>query len=141
MDIGFGLYGILMGLAAVQTYRHAVQKNLDKHEHWALRLYALAIGSWLYRMDYGFWFMLTDAAGHTKQFSGPFDEVMAFFFYIPNLLVVEALVRAKAFRATAGLKWVTSALLMFATFFLGVGTYYFTIFYWGPAILKWVSLA
>ncbi len=63
MDIGFGLYGILMLVAAIQTYRHAVARNLDKHRAWALRLYALAIGSFLYRMDYGFWIMLTDAWG------------------------------------------------------------------------------
>jgi hypothetical protein len=141
MDIGFGLYGILMGLSAVQTYRYAVKRNTGAHQLWALRLYALAIGSWLYRMDYGFWIMLTDGLGHADKFRGPFDQFMAFFFYIPNLLVVEVLMRARSFRAQPALKIFTSAVLIFATAFLGLGTYYFTLYYWGPAILKWVGLA
>ncbi|QRR03095.1 DUF2306 domain-containing protein [Dyadobacter sandarakinus] len=140
MNIGFGLYGILMGLSAVQTYRHAVKRNTEAHRLWALRLYALAIGSWLYRMDYGFWIMLTNGLGHAKGFRGPFDQIMAFFFYIPNLLVVEALVRARTFRAAPSLKIFTSILLLCATGFLGVGTYYFTLYYWGPAILKWAGI-
>ena len=84
MDVGFGLYGVLTAAAAVETYRHARARRLDNHRAWAMRLFALAIGSWLYRMEYG----------HLKDFSGPFDQLMAFFFYVPNLLVVEALLRA-----------------------------------------------
>ena len=139
MDIGFSLYGILMFIAAIQTYRHAVAGNLDLHRVWALRLYALAIGSWLYRMDYGFWVLLTDGLGHTRSFNGPFDNVMAFFFYIPNLLVVEAFVRANQFKASPVLRLSASFVLLFATGFLLLGTYYFTLYYWGPAIVNWVS--
>ena len=94
MDIGFGLYGLLMVLAAVQTLRHARARRMELHRAWAVRLFALAIGSWLYRMDYGFWLLLADGAGHTDTFRGPFDHVMAFFFYLPNLLVAEAFIRA-----------------------------------------------
>ncbi|WP_247236748.1 DUF2306 domain-containing protein [Telluribacter sp. SYSU D00476] len=138
MDIGFALYGILMFVAAVQTYRHIRAGRLEKHRAWALRLYALAIGSWLYRMDYGFWFFFTNGIGHTKTFTGPFDQVMAFFFYLPNLLVTEAFIRARAYRASPVLKILASFMLLLATSFLILGTYFFTIHYWGPAILKWL---
>jgi hypothetical protein len=139
MDIGFGLYGVLMFVAAIQTYLHAVAKRIEKHRAWALRLYALAIGSWLYRMDYGFWLMLTDGLGHTRQFSGPFDIVMFFFFYIPNLLVVEAWIRATKYNASPTLRFISSFVMLFAALFLVVGTYYFTLYYWGPAIVKWLG--
>ncbi|GAB4044843.1 DUF2306 domain-containing protein [Spirosoma litoris] len=139
MSIGFGLYGVLMLIAAIETYRHVVAKNLDRHQTWALRLYALAIGSWLYRMDYGFWLLLTDGLGHTKTFSGPFDRVMDFFFYIPNLLIVEVFVRARSYKASPVLRLSASFILLFATGFLLLGTYFFTLYYWGPAIVKWVS--
>jgi hypothetical protein len=112
---------------------------LEKHRLWALRLYALAIGSWLYRMDYGFWLLLTDGLGHTRQFSGPFDQVMAFFFYLPNLLVVEVFSRARGYQASTALRLTACLLLLLATFFLGLGTYYFTLYYWGPAIWIWVA--
>src|SRR5690606_13568844 len=141
MDIGFGLYGVLMFVAAVQTYRHAWGKRMEKHRAWALRLYALAIGSWLYRMDYGFWLLLTDGLGHTQQFTGVFDKVMFFFFYIPNLLVAEAFIQARDYKASSALKFAASFVLMFATIFLLVGTYYFTMYYWGPAIIKWLPLS
>ena len=139
MNIGFAGYGILMFISAVATYHYARSGNMRLHRIWALRLYALAIGSWLYRMDYGFWFALTDAVGHTKTFSGPFDQIMAFFFYIPNLLVVEALVRADDYKASAGFRLSAAFVLLFATGFLILGTYYFTLHYWGPAIVSWVS--
>lgn len=139
MDIGFGLYGVLMFVSAIQTYRYAVARQINKHRIWSLRLYALAIGSWLYRMDYGFWLLLTDGLGHTRSFSGPFDSVMAFFFYIPNLLVVEAYTRANRYKASPILRLSASVVLLLATGFLGLGTYYFTLYYWGPAIVKWVA--
>lgn len=139
MNIGFALYGILMFVSAIQTYRYAVARQIDKHQVWSLRLYALAIGSWLYRMDYGFWILLTDGLGHARLFNGPFDSVMAFFFYIPNLLVVEAYTRASQYKASPILRLSASVVLLLATGFLGLGTYYFTLYYWGPAIVNWVS--
>lgn len=139
MNIGFSLYGALMLIAAVETYRHAVARRLEKHRAWALRLFAMAIGSWLYRMDYGFWLLLTDGLGHTRHFDGPFDRVMAFFFYLPNLLVAEAFIRGRYHQASPVLRLSASFILLLATGFLLLGTYYFTLYYWGPAILKWVS--
>lgn len=140
MDIGFGLYGLLMLVCSIQTIRHARAGRIARHRAWALRLYALAIGSWLYRMDYGFWFMLTHAAGHTDDFSGPFDQVMAFFFYLPNLLVAELFIRSGERRLSPALNIGASVILLLMTLFLLTGTYYFTKFYWGPAILGWFSV-
>lgn len=139
MDIGFSLYGILMFITAIKTYRHAVARRLDKHRAWALRLFALAIGSWLYRMDYGFWILLTDGLGHERHFTGPFDYLMAFFFYIPNLVIAEIFISARQYKANSFLKLSASFVLLLATGFLLLGTYYFTLYYWGPAIVKWVA--
>jgi hypothetical protein len=140
MDVGFGIYGVLTGAAAIETYRHARARRLDIHRAWAMRLFALAIGSWLYRMEYGFWFLLADGAGHAKDFSGPFDKLMAFFFYVPNLLVVEALIRAPRASLSPASRWAVTAAFGCATAFLVLGTYYFTRFYWGPAILARIGL-
>lgn len=138
MDIGFGLYGVLMLICAVETYRHAAARRIDKHRAWALRLYALAIGSWLYRMDYGFWIMLTDGWGHGDGFSGPFDQVMAFFFYLPNLLVAEVFIQKMKYRQSLAFNLLGILLLLIVNGFLLLGTYYFTKIYWGPAIVNWV---
>jgi hypothetical protein len=140
MDVGFGIYGVLTAAAAIETYRHARARRLDIHRAWALRLFALAIGSWLYRMEYGFWFLLADGAGHAKGFTGPFDKFMAFFFYVPNLIVVEALIRAPRASLPAGARWAITAAFSGATLCLLLGTYYFTRFYWGPAILARIGV-
>ncbi|MEM7536434.1 MAG: DUF2306 domain-containing protein [Chloroflexota bacterium] len=136
MDIGFGLYGILMLVAAVETMRHARAGRIDVHNAWALRLYALAIGSWLYRMDYGFWELLAGGAGHTDDFTGWFDQIMAFFFYIPNLIVVEIMLRGRQMARSAIAQVGASLVLLLATGFLLIGTYFFTSYFWGPAILN-----
>lgn len=135
MDVGFGLYGALMMISAVQAYRHARARNFDVHRAWALRLFALAIGSWLYRMAYGFWFILADGAGHTKSFQGPFDLVMDFAFYIPSLLLVEMILRTQRSRPGPVTQVSLAAVFALATVFIAVGTYHATRYFWGPAIL------
>ena len=76
MNVGFGLYGVLMVLGAEESYRHARGLRFAAHRAWSLRLFALAIGSWLYRMDYGFWLLAAHGIGHMETFRGPFDAVM-----------------------------------------------------------------
>ena len=136
MDVGFGLYGVLTVLAAVQAYRYARAGRFEPHRRWAMRLFALAIGSWLYRMDYGFWFMFTGGAGHDEAFRGPFDLFMDFFFYIPNLIIVELLLRTQYAKARPAIQLSLAATFSMATLFLVLGTYFFTKHYWGPAILE-----
>ncbi len=139
MDIGFGLYGVLMIWAAVETIRHAYQKRFEQHRAWAIRLFALAIGSWLYRMDYGFWFLFTDGLGHTDFFNGPFDKFMIFFFYLPNLLVAEIFIGRRQLFQSSLAKGIAALLTFGATAFLILATYFFTIHYWGPAILDLIT--
>lgn len=141
MDIGFALYGILMLVCSVNTVRYALGNNLPSHRAWAIRLFALAIGSWLYRMDYGFWFLFAGKLGHTSEFSGWFDYFMDFWFYLPNLFLAEIFIRRNVLDQIRN-TWVTvftSLVLLTASFFIVVGTYYFTLYYWGPAILTWFN--
>jgi uncharacterized membrane protein len=136
MSLGFSIYGALMVVAAVQAIRYARAGQLDAHRAWALRLYALAIGSWLYRMDYGFWHLFAGGAGHTHEFRGWFDAVMVFWFYVPNLIVAEAVIRARPSSAPEGLRVFAAGALIVAAGFLILGTYFFTKMYWGPAIVS-----
>jgi hypothetical protein len=65
---------------------------------------------------------------------------MAFFFYVPNLLVVEALLRVPRASLSTTARWVATVAFGCATMFLVLGTYFFTKFYWGPAILARIGL-
>lgn len=93
MNIGFGLYGILMIIAAVQTLRYARARKFALHRAWAIRLFVLVIASWLYRLEYGL-YGLFELSGRTTTFSGWFDQMMAFAFYVPNLVIAELYLRA-----------------------------------------------
>lgn len=93
MNIGFGLYGILMIIAAVQTLRYARTRKFAFHRAWAIRLVVLVMASWLYRLEYGL-FGLLELSGRTTTFSGWFDQMMAFAFYVPNLVIAELYLRA-----------------------------------------------
>lgn len=89
MSAAFALYGALMLLAAVQTWRHARARRWARHRDWALRLFVLAIASWLYRVHYGVAFGLFDGAGTNADFTGWFDRINLLAFYLPYLGWVE----------------------------------------------------
>lgn len=135
MSVGFALYGIFMAVAAEETVRHAMARRMVQHRAWAIRLFALAIGSWLYRMDYGFWRLLTGGAGHTKTFNGWFDMIMVFWFYLPNLAVAEIFIRGRQGGASSSAKVAASAAIGAAAICLLLATTMITLLGWGPAIL------
>jgi hypothetical protein len=140
MNIGFGLYGALMILAAVKTYRNACRRRWDEHRAWAIRLFALAIGSWLYRMEYGFWINALAPApiGHLVNYRGPLDVVMSFFFYMPNLAVAELFLRAGGMLSHRVFRISTVIVLNAVNLVLIVGTYNIVRDYWGPAIWRFL---
>jgi hypothetical protein len=137
MSVAFAAYGALMVLAAVQTVRHAMARRIDVHRAWAIRLFALAIGSWLYRMGYGLFFAFagSDNPGHTELFSGWFDHVMNWAFFVPPLIVAELFIRARRERASMASRVSAAVALSAGALFIGYATYFFTMFGWGPAML------
>lgn len=99
MDWGFALYGIAVLVAAAQATRHARAGRFERHWRWGLRLFVLAMGSWLYRVHYTIWHIYTDGIGTAPDFSGPFDQVQVFAFYVPYILLLETYFRVSGRRA------------------------------------------
>ncbi|WP_168199183.1 DUF2306 domain-containing protein [Pseudorhodobacter turbinis] len=89
MDISSTSYGILIFIAAVQTYRLARAKKWKQHERWGWRLSVLVISSWLYRMHYVIWDRLTGGWGVTPDMTGPFDRFQAWGYFLGYLLLLE----------------------------------------------------
>jgi hypothetical protein len=135
MTIGFSMYGGLMVAAAVQTVRHAMARRIDVHRAWAIRLFTLAVGSWLYRMCYGFWFLFAGETGHTDDFRGWFDYVMDFAFFIPPLIIAELFIRARRGQASTVGRIGATVALGGGALFIALATYFFTVYGWGPAIM------
>jgi len=89
MSLAFGVYGMLVLICAGQTIRYARLSRWQLHQDWALRLFFLAIASWIYRVHYAIWVPLTDRAAMTRDFSGAFDQFNLWAFFLPYLVVLE----------------------------------------------------
>jgi len=90
MGVAFALYGTLLGLAAIRTVQLSRAKRMAQHRRWGLRLFVLAIGSYLYRLHYGLWYLATDGyASNSDAFDGAFDLYMNFGFYLPYIAALE----------------------------------------------------
>lgn len=135
MDIGFALYGALVVLASLNTFRHAWARQWLQHRAWAIRLFALAIASWLYRIEYTGWSIATNGAGRTQNFDGPFDVFMAFFFYTGALAAAEAYLLTRTERPGTVAVVLSTALLMVSAAILAVLTYFLVRYSWGPGIV------
>ena len=95
MNYGFTIYGLLLLITAVQTFLHASARRFAQHYAWALRFFWLAIASWLYRVHYGLWYLLTDGLWSRPDFTGGFDLAQNFAFYLPYLIGVEFWLKRK----------------------------------------------
>ncbi|MFV0473912.1 MAG: DUF2306 domain-containing protein [Pikeienuella sp.] len=89
MDVSTSVYGILVLLAAVQTYRFGRARRWKEHQRWGWRFSVLVIASWLYRMHYVIWEWVADGAGTTPDMTGPFDKFQAWGFYLSYLAYLE----------------------------------------------------
>lgn len=138
MTLGFALYGAGMVLASITTVGYAMKRQFAIHRAWAIRLYALAIGSWLYRMGYGFFYLFAghDNPGHTPDFRGWFDVFMDFAFYVFPLIVAEMFIRGRRTEASAIQRSTAAAGLSISALMIALATFFFTLYGWGPAILS-----
>ena len=92
--IAFSFWGAVMMLSSVLAYVHARARRFDRHRAWAIRLFAMVLGSWLFDIEIQAW---TDWAGgigmNADGASGPFDLALLVLFFVPNLLVAEVFIR------------------------------------------------
>ncbi|MEM1123675.1 MAG: DUF2306 domain-containing protein [Bacteroidota bacterium] len=123
MNIAFAGYGLLMVVSAIKSGQYARNKQLKLHEEWSMRLFILAVGSWVYRLGYGMVLAqypdITETIGEFAvyaDFRGPFDYFMDFSFYLLPLLGLEFYFKYAKKRAHPLL--VSSMLLLITCFFI-----------------------
>ena len=135
MDIAFSLCALLTVISSFQTYRHAaITKRFDRHQLWAWRLYSLMISSWMYRLEYATAELLR-IPHDPEHYSYALDYVMDFFFYVPNLIVVEILWRT---RHKTKAPWVSNTLaviMVLVTMLLLFTSSLNAIFLWIPGMM------
>lgn len=90
MDVAFVMYGAIIMLSAYKTVMHVRAGDMEKHQQWAIRLFAMSIASWLYRVQYGIWMAYHQGpVGMTPDFRGWFDYIQDFAFFVPALVLLE----------------------------------------------------
>lgn len=93
MSFWFAVYGIAIIWSAFNTVYYALAKDLCRHFAWAVRLIILAVGSWIYRMHYVIWYAGTGGLTSEQDFTGLFDRIQVFAFFVPYLLIAEIALR------------------------------------------------
>jgi hypothetical protein len=91
--VAFAIWGSVMMLSAILAFIHARAKRFLVHRAWAIRLFAMVLGSWLYDLEVYAWRALTNGTGMTETGTGPLDYLFLYFFFVPNLLVAEFFIR------------------------------------------------
>lgn len=107
-SIAFGIWGAVLMLSAVMAYVHARAKRFDLHRAWAIRLFAMVLGSWVFDLEFRAWNDLTGGIGISESPTpGVFDYALLYLFFVPNLLVAEFFIRNKHKRIALPrkLKW------------------------------------
>jgi hypothetical protein len=112
--VAFSLWGAVMMLGSVMAYVYARARRFDRHRAWAIRLFAMVLGSWLFDIEIQAWTNWAGGIGmHADGASGPFDLAMLVLFFVPNLLVAEFFIRNmhKRLVLPGRLKWPAVAAL------------------------------
>lgn len=107
-SLAFGIWGAVLMLSAVMAYVHARAKRFDLHRAWAIRLFAMVLGSWVFDLEFRAWNDLTGGIGISEsETPGVFDYALLYLFFVPNLLVAEFFIRNKRKRIALprNLKW------------------------------------
>lgn len=93
-SVAFAIWGAVMMLSAIMAFVHARAKRFDRHRAWAIRLFAMVLGSWAFDLEIRAWKDLTGGIGMgAGATSGPFDYAILYLFFVPNLLVAEGFIR------------------------------------------------
>jgi len=121
------MYGIVMLYVLYKCVQTLFQKSYVAHKEWAIRLFILAIGSWINRVTTG-WivvFFISSALVGVNEPINPevFTYINPWTFYIVPLLVYEVYVRLKRSGATQNLpRYAPGLTALCGVMILGVGT-------------------
>ena len=123
MNIGFTIYGFLVMISSFLVARYARLKEWRLHRAWSLRLFLLAIGSWLYRVCYGVLSqVISDPFGSKNVFQSPIDYFMDFSFYAIPLFILELYLYLNKTNRSLHPLLLSMLLLLISTFFI-IGTW------------------
>ncbi|WP_051314994.1 DUF2306 domain-containing protein [Algoriphagus terrigena] len=115
--------------------RYAIQRNLEIHRQWAIRLFLAMSGVWFFRVFLMLWLVIHQApvGFDPETFQGPFLNALSMFVYILPQVFAQIYFRAKATLSTK-FKIVASVGLISLTLGIIVGVFGATMGLWLPVL-------
>jgi hypothetical protein len=130
--LGFCVNAALIMVCAAMATRYALQRDFATHRRWALRLFLMASGTWLFRVGMMFWFAANQGpVGHTDAFDGPFDIIFSFAFMLIPLAVLQVYFYVQEQSGTLGRLVMASSIALLTLAMVG-GTAIALIGMWIP---------
>jgi len=127
--------GLIIFTCAYFAIRYAIQRNLEIHRQWAIRLFLAMSGVWFFRVFLMLWLLIHQApvGFDPETFQGPFLTALGVFVYILPQVFAQIYFRAKA-ASSSKLKIITSAGLIILTFGIVAGIFGATMGLWLPLL-------
>lgn len=126
--------GETMSNLAVGTHLlFAVGRKMRQHEHWAVRLFLVASGVWLFRVMLMVWLVVLGPVGiDPETFTGPLLDVLGYAHYLLPLAIYELYLWAKQ-RSSAPGRYAMTGLMIVCTLLTAIGVFGATMGMWLPA--------
>jgi hypothetical protein len=129
------LNGALILLCAGMAFKRARQRQFVAHRVWALRLFIVVSGVWLFRIGIMAWLTLhgKPVGFDPVSFSGPFLNVLYVCVYLLPLLLMEGYLQAHASHS-ARLRIMTASGILLLTGVLALGVFGAIMGMWLPRL-------
>ena len=134
--IAISLNGLLILLAAGMALWHAVNRRINRHRPWALRLFLAVSGVWFFRISLMFWIVANQSSAgfDPGSFTGPALTALAFGCYVlVPWSILELYLRAKR-SPRAAVKFAMAAGLSVVTLLTLAGVSAATMLMWLPRV-------
>lgn len=125
---------LLILICAAMALRHAIARRIDLHRRWALRLFLVVGGVWMFRVGLTLWIVINQGpvGFDPKTFQGPFLVFLGFAQYLLPLLVLECWFGAQ--RSGAAARIAMAAMLGVFTLMIAAGTATAAMILWLPRL-------
>lgn len=134
MRVGISLNGVLILIAAIMAWRHAIARRIDQHRRWAMATFLLVSGVWFFRVGLLFWILVNQGpVGVGDDFDGPFVRFWAYGCYLLPVAVLALYLRAQDRPSPVG-KSVMAGALVLLTLAMGLGIVGATMGMWLPQL-------
>lgn len=129
--------GILILWFVGMAVRSAMLRKFNEHRRWALRLFLMVSGVWLFRVGLMFWLVVNGGpVGFDRStFSGPFLTVLSALVYVLSLGVLELYFAAQD-RGSSRQRYAMAGLLSLLTIAMAIGVFGATAGLWLPRIQR-----